>query len=88
MEQENFSVVSVQKKLLSLNPSGHLLCRKSNNTHGDNKNMAANSRLQVRQEQEKPFYALENPRTTVWDLGNVIQTGLGPDQESGWRREL
>ena len=50
--------------------------------------MAANSRFQVRQEQEKPFYQLENPITTGWDLGNVIQTGLGSDQEAGWRWEL
>ena len=50
--------------------------------------MAANSRLQVRQGQEKPFYQLENPITPGWDLGNVLQTGLGPDQEAGWRWEL
>lgn len=50
--------------------------------------MAANSRLQVRQDQEKPFYQLENLITAGWDLENATQAGLGPDQEAGWRREL
>lgn len=50
--------------------------------------MAANSRLQVRQEQQNPFYQLENPITPGWSLGGVTQTGLGPDQEAGWRWEL
>lgn len=48
--------------------------------------MAAKCRLHVRQEQ--PFYQVDNPRTPVWDLKNVIQTRLGPDQETGWRWEL
>lgn len=84
--EENFSVISVQKNLPNFNPSGHLHCWKSNNTHEENKDMAANSRLHMRQEQ--PFYQVDNPRTPVLDLRNVIQTRLGPDQETGWRWEL
>lgn len=53
-----------RKKLLSvknscLNPSGQIFCRKSTNTHGENTGMAADSRVQVRHEQKKPFFWLE-----------------------------